>query len=133
MLRVVADTPGTDATLSADLRLRAPGLPDLYLAHPTGPSVRVGLFSHELAGVPAGPEADAWLRAARGRDDLRLVWCDDPTRRRLDPRHSEPVDHTAYADDYPLGPLASGERLAGPAGPLRRPRDVGPRPSQDRW
>ena len=111
LLGVVADTPGTDPELASDLRLRHPALPDLHLAHPTGPRVRVGLFAHELTGVAAGPEAHAWLRAALGRDDLRLVWCDDPTRRRLNPLHSEPGDHTAYADGYPLT-VASEASLA---------------------
>ena len=60
------------------------------------------LFSRELQGVPGGVEADAWVRKALGRDDVRLVWCDDPTRRRLNPEFSRPGDHTAYADGYPV-------------------------------
>src|SRR5690606_34400603 len=84
------------------LRLRHPGMPDLRLVPPSGPHTRVSLFSHELRGVPAEEEAHRWLRSALGRDDLRLVWCDDPTRRRLDPVHSLPGEHTAYADDFPV-------------------------------
>jgi uncharacterized protein len=102
LFAVVADTPRTDPTLERDLRLRAPGLPDLVLDHPRADLVRVRLFSQELQGVPAGNEADVWLRTALGRDDVRLVWCDDPTRRRLNPEFSRPGDHTAYADGYPV-------------------------------
>lgn len=97
-----ADTPRTDPGLDRDLRLRAADLPDLLLDHPAGDLVRVRLFSRELLGIPAGGEADAWVRKALGRDDVRLVWCDDPTRRRLNPEFSLPGDHTAYADGYPV-------------------------------
>jgi uncharacterized protein len=102
LLALTSDTPRTDPSVRRELRLRAPGLPDLGLDVPTGDLVRVRVFSQELQGVPAGPEADDWLRTAMDRDDVRLVWCDDPTRRTLDPRHSRPDDHTAYADGYPL-------------------------------
>ncbi|WP_107767304.1 MOSC domain-containing protein [Nocardioides terrigena] len=102
LFALVADTPRTDPTLDRDLRLRAADLPDLLLDHPDADLVRVKLFSRELQGVPAGGEADAWVRKALGRDDVRLVWCDDPTRRRLNPEFSRPGDHTAYADGYPV-------------------------------
>lgn len=99
---LTADTPATDPGLASALRLRAPDLPDLLLDTPTGDPVRARLFSQELTGTPAGPVADAWVRKAIGRDDLRLVWCDDPTRRTLNPLHSRPEDFTAYADGYPV-------------------------------
>jgi uncharacterized protein YcbX len=102
LFAVTADTPRTTAGVDHELRLRADGLPDLELDRPVGDLVRVRLFSRELQGVPAGDEADAWLRTALGRDDVRLVWCDDPTRRRLNPEFSRPGDHTAYADGYPV-------------------------------
>jgi uncharacterized protein len=111
LLALTSDTPRTDPSVRRELRLRAPGLPDLGLDVPTGDLVRVRVFSQELQGVPAGPEADDWLRTAMDRDDVRLVWCDDPTRRTLDPRHSRPGDHTAYADGYPVT-LASLDSLA---------------------
>jgi uncharacterized protein YcbX len=60
------------------------------------------VFKQELQGIGAGPHADAWLQKALGRDDLHLVWCDDPTRRTLNPAHARPEDHTAYADGYPV-------------------------------
>ncbi|WP_457207069.1 MOSC domain-containing protein [Nocardioides sp. P5_C9_2] len=102
LFAITADTPRTDPTLDRALRLRATDLPDLVLDHPCGDLVRVRLFSQELQGVPAGGDADAWVRQALGRDDVRLVWCDDPTRRRLNPAFSAPGDHTAYADGYPV-------------------------------
>ncbi len=102
LFTIVADTPTTDPSLTSALRLRAPELPDLLLDHPSGERARVRLFSQELEGVPAGPQADGWVRQALGRADVRLVWCDDPTRRNLNPAHSRPEDFTAYADGYPI-------------------------------
>lgn len=102
LFTVVADTPATDPTLGSALRLRAPELPDLLVGQPSGERARVLLFSQELQGIPAGLEADAWVQKALGRDDLRLIWCDDATRRTLNPAHSRPEDFTAYADGYPV-------------------------------
>lgn len=100
--RIVADTPATDPTVTRALRLTASGMPALSLDHPTGPLVPVRLFSQDLFGIGAGDEADAWVCAALDRRGLRLLWCDDPGRRSLDPRHTRPGDHTAYADGYPV-------------------------------
>jgi uncharacterized protein YcbX len=102
LFAITPDTPTTDPSLTSALRLRAADLPDLLVDVPTGDRVRTRIHEQELQGLPAGPEADAWLRKALGRDDLRLVWCDDPTRRMLDPAHSRPDDYTAYADGYPV-------------------------------
>ena len=101
LFTIVADTPATDAALDQALRLRAPGHPDLMLDHPDADRMPVSLFSLDLEAVPAGPTADAWLRAVLGRD-LRLVWCDDPTRRSLQPGVSEPGDHAAFPDAFPV-------------------------------
>jgi uncharacterized protein YcbX len=102
LFSLTADTPRTDPRLDRDLRLRAPGLTDLALDLPEGDLVRVRLFSQELQGVPAGDQADAWVRKALARDHVRLLWCDDPRRRRLNPAFARPGDHTAYADGYPV-------------------------------
>lgn len=110
LFTVVADTPATDASVPSALRLSAPGRPSLSVDHPSGPLVRVQVFSQSLQGIEAGAEADDWLRTAVGRADLRLVWCDDPTRRTLNPAFSSPGDHTAYADGYPVT-LASESSL----------------------
>lgn len=112
LLTVVADTPATDPTVTGDLRLRAPDLDDLDLVVPDGDAAPVRLFSLDLHAVPA-PEADAWIAKALGRDDVRLVFCHDPSRRRLQPGFSDPADHTAFADSFPvtIASLASLRRL----------------------
>ncbi len=102
LFSITADTPVTEPEMTAALRLRGPDLPDLLLDIPTGSLTRVRLHSQELQGIAAGPEADSWIRAVVGRDDLRLVWCDDPTRRTLNPDFSTSHDYTAYADGYPV-------------------------------
>ena len=102
LFHVVADTPDTDTAVTSALRLRMPGLPDLHLDEPAGEPEPVRLFSLDLLAVPAGPDADAWVRAALGRDDVRLVWCDDPTRRTLQPGFSQPGDHAAFPDSFPV-------------------------------
>ncbi len=102
LFHVTADTPATDPSIDSALRLRAPGLPDLHLDEPTADPEPVRLFSLELRAVPAGADADAWVRSALGRDDVRLVWCDDPTRRTLQPGFSQPGDHATFPDSFPV-------------------------------
>jgi uncharacterized protein YcbX len=113
LFTVAADAPTTDPTVAAGLRLRAPGMPDLEVPVPDGEDIDVRLFSLDLRARPAGSEADTWLRTVLGRDDVRLVWCHDPSRRRLQPGFSEPGDHTAFADAFPvtIASLASLRRL----------------------
>jgi uncharacterized protein YcbX len=111
LFRIVSDTPATDPDVTSGLRLRAEGHPDLPVEVPDGRPVPVRLHRHDLTAVPAGDEADAWVRAVAGRGDLRLVWCDDPTRRPLNPARSSPGDHTAFADGYPVT-VASEASLA---------------------
>jgi uncharacterized protein YcbX len=102
LFHVVADTPATDPSVTGALRLRVPGLTDLHLDAPVGEPVPVRLFSLDLRAVPAGADADAWVRVALGRDDVRLVWCDDPTRRTLQPGYARPGDHAAFPDAFPV-------------------------------
>jgi len=113
LFRVVADTPGTDPSVAAALRLRAPGHPDLLVDVPQTAPVDVRLFSLNLRARPAGPDADAWLRSALGRHDLRLVWCHAPEERTLQPGFSRPGDHAAFPDSFPvtIASLASMRRL----------------------
>lgn len=110
LMAITADTPATDPALGTDLRLRADGIPDLELTTPTGDPAPVRLHRTDLAAVPAGPEADDWVRRVTGRDDLRVVWCDDPTRRSLNPEWARSEDHTAFADSAPVS-LASTTSL----------------------
>ncbi|WP_412541114.1 MOSC domain-containing protein [Longispora sp. K20-0274] len=72
------------------------------LREPAGESVAVRHSRHELRGVPAGPEADAWFRRLLGRADVRLVWCAEPAQRALNPAYSEPDDRTGFVDGYPV-------------------------------
>lgn len=112
LFRIVADTPATDPAVPSALRLRAPGHPDLVVDRPVGAPVPIRLFSLDLQGTPAGPDADEWLRSVLGKD-VRLVWCHDPARRRLQPGFASPEDHTAFADSFPVtvASLASLRRL----------------------
>ncbi|MGW6129936.1 MOSC domain-containing protein [Cellulomonas sp. NPDC055163] len=75
---------------------------DLPVEPPVGGrAVAVGL-SRVGRALAAGPEADAWLRAALGLD-VRLVWQDDPARRPVDPAHGgRPGDVLSLADDGPV-------------------------------
>lgn len=110
LFSVVADTEATDPGLASALRLRAPGLPDLHLDLPAAAPVGVRMFSHDLLAAPYDAEVGAWLDKATGSAGLRLVWCDDPARRTLNPSYSRPGDHTAFADGYPVT-LASLDSL----------------------
>ncbi|MCY4726144.1 MOSC domain-containing protein [Nocardioides sp. STR2] len=113
LFTVVADTPATDPSVAAALRLRAPGHPDLLVDVPQTAPVDVRLFSLHLRARPAGRDADAWLRAVLGRDDLHLVWCHAPEERTLQPGFSRPGDHAAFPDSFPvtIASLASMRRL----------------------
>ena len=113
LFTVVADTPATDPSVAAALRLRAPGHPDLLVDVPQAEPVDVRLFSLHLRARPADPDADAWIRSVLGRDDLRLVWCHAPEQRALQPGFSQPGDHAAFPDSFPvtIASVASMRRL----------------------
>jgi uncharacterized protein YcbX len=111
LFEVTADTPQTDAAVSAPLTLSAVGHDSIDVKEPDVEPVPVRLHDHDLLARPAAADATAWIRNVLGRDDLALVWCDDPTRRPLNPSYSRPGDHTAFADGYPVT-LASLESLA---------------------
>ncbi|WP_162799368.1 MOSC N-terminal beta barrel domain-containing protein [Nocardioides sp. 616] len=112
LVGVVTDTPVTDPGATAALHLRAPGQPTLSVDVPRGGRLTdFTMFSEHLQGVPAGAAADAWFRSLSGRDDLSLLWCDDPTRRRLANDRATPHDHTGYADAAPVS-LVSRASLA---------------------
>jgi uncharacterized protein len=111
LFTITADTPETVPPASAALRLSADGHDPIDVAEPASDAVPVRLHSHDLLARPADAEASSWVRRVLGRDDLALVWCDDPTRRSLNPSYSTPADHTAFADGYPVT-LASLSSLA---------------------
>lgn len=70
---VVADTPMTGGPADVPLRLSAPDLPPLELGAPDSPGRAAAVFGRPVNVSAAGPEADAWLAKAVGRDGLHLV------------------------------------------------------------
>jgi len=111
LFRVVADTPETEAGLAVPLRLRSRGFDPVDVAEPETPLVDVRMHGNDLRGRPAADDAHQWLRDVTGRGDLRLVWCDDPTRRTFERDWARPSDHAPYTDSCPLT-LASLDSLA---------------------
>ena len=71
--------------------------------------VRVDVFGSELEAAHA-PGADEFVSAITGQP-ARLVYLDDPTRRRPNPERSHASDRVSFADGYPLL-LASEASLA---------------------
>jgi uncharacterized protein YcbX len=111
LFTITADTAETVPPAEAALRLSADGHEPIDLDEPETELVPVRLHRHDLLARPAGAEADGWIRSVVGRDDLSLVWCDDPSRRSLNPSYGRPGEHTAFADGYPVT-LASLDSLA---------------------
>lgn len=96
--RLVLADPRPDAD---GLRITGPDLPELAVGVPAGRPVPARVHGWATAGVPAGPEADAWFSALLDAD-VRLLRLDDPDRRRPNPRYSRPRDRVGYADGFPL-------------------------------
>jgi MOSC domain-containing protein len=105
--RLLLVTPVLDGTA---LRLHAPGHPSLTVKVPEGELAQVSLWSRRLDATPAVPEAHAWFSEVAGMS-LRLVYLDDPLRRRANPQFSAAGDRVSFADGYPLL-LASESSLA---------------------
>ncbi|WP_265445989.1 MOSC domain-containing protein [Flexivirga meconopsidis] len=101
LFTIAADAPGPAP--EDPLVLRAPGVEPLSVARPAGPHVSVRMFTRPpMDVIPAGGDADAWLQRALSVPGLRLVWCDDPMRRSLNPAFSRAGDHARLQDGYPL-------------------------------
>ncbi|MGH3824451.1 MAG: MOSC domain-containing protein [Pseudonocardiaceae bacterium] len=93
------------------LLVRAPDLDPLLVDTPDGATLSdVRVFASELAAAPASDHVHAWFSKVVGMS-VRLVYLDDPTRRRPNPRYSRPADRVSFADGYPLL-LATEESLA---------------------
>jgi uncharacterized protein len=96
-LLLVTPLPGDGA-----IRLTGPGMPDLTVAVPRGDDlIPVTVWDSKLLAALAGDAADAWLSEVAG-EPVRLVYLDDPTRRRPNPRYSLDGDRVSFADGYPL-------------------------------
>jgi uncharacterized protein len=84
------------------IRLTGPAAPDLTVAVPPGDDlVPVTVWDSKLLASPAGDAPDAWLSEVAG-EPVRLVYLDDPTRRRPNPAYSRDGDLVSFADGYPL-------------------------------
>ena len=111
LFTVVADTPATDPSMSGGVC----GSPHPACRTCCSTSRPVRWCRCACSGRTSSASRRVRPRMpgcvdAVGRQDLRLVWCDDPSRRTLNPAHSTATDHTAYADGYPVT-LASGASL----------------------
>jgi uncharacterized protein len=98
--RLVLVTPVLAA--NGTIRLTEPAMPDLAVpVPPDGELVPVAVFASKLLATPAGAAADAWLSEVVG-EPVRLVYLDDPMRRRPNPAYSRDGDRVSLADGYPL-------------------------------
>jgi uncharacterized protein len=94
------------------IRLTGPDGPDLTVTVPGGDDlIPVTVWDSKLLAAPAGAAADAWFSAVIGAP-VRLVYLDDPTRRRPNPDYSQDGDRVSFADGYPLL-LTADSSLAG--------------------
>lgn len=66
-----------------------------------GEPIEVSVWGYTGRALAAGAAADQWLSAVLERK-VRLVWCDDPRRRAVDPEYAQPGDTVSFADSYPL-------------------------------
>src|SRR5262245_55980151 len=100
-------TPRVDGS---GLRLTAPGRPDLIVKIPDGSDLAPVLIWHSRldAALPS-PDVHAWFSDVVGRP-VRLVYLDDPRRRRPSAEFSRSDDRVSFADGYPLL-LATEESL----------------------
>ncbi len=114
------------------LRLTGPDGPDLTVSVPAGDElIPVTVWDSKLLAAPAGAAADAWFSRVTG-EPARLVYLDDPTRRRPNPDYSRAGDRVSFADGYPLllttdsslaalnEEIAAGPRAAEGPLPMRR-------------
>jgi uncharacterized protein YcbX len=84
------------------LDLTGPDLPDLSVDVPIADSlIPIRIHSSELLAAGASAEAGAWFSKLLGVS-AQLIYLDDPTRRRPNPRFANPDDSVAGADAYPL-------------------------------
>jgi uncharacterized protein YcbX len=106
--QLVLVSPALDAE---GLLVHAPDTDPLLIRAPEGSELTdVRIFTSELLAAPASDEAHAWFSKVVGIS-VRLVYLEDPTRRRPNPAYSREEDRVSFADGYPLL-LATEESLA---------------------
>lgn len=132
------------------IRVTEPAMPELTVpVPPPGELVPVAVWESKLLATPAGGAASAWFSEVAG-EPVRLVYLDDPTRRRPNPAYSREGDRVSFADGFPLlltgegslrelnDQVAAGPRAAEGPLPMRRFRPnvvvAGAAPwAEDRW
>lgn len=91
------------------LRLRAPGMDDLFVPVPeSDDNLRGVLIWRDMLQVPdAGAEAAQWLSTFLGRE-VRLVQMPEQRARQVDTAYAEPGEHVHFADGFPLLLIGQG-------------------------
>ncbi|MDZ7799433.1 MAG: MOSC domain-containing protein [Trueperaceae bacterium] len=96
-------------TLHAEqLRLSAPGLPDLDLPRPPTPAreVAVTVWNDPVTAWSCGRSADEWIGRVLGEGHRLVVFPPDGARR-VDPAYAHADDRVAFADGYPFHLIGS--------------------------
>jgi uncharacterized protein YcbX len=86
---------------ASELILQGPHTDPLVMRVYRQPTTTVQIWRDQVSAVRPSAAADAWFSALLGRD-VRLVWLDDPTSRRVNPAHGAAGDTVSFADGYPL-------------------------------
>jgi uncharacterized protein len=107
--RMLLVTPGLRE--DGGLELSSPDAEPISVDPPDGRQVPVQVWQSELTGALAAPDACAWFSKIIG-EPVRLVYLDDPTRRRPNPRFAKPTDYVSFADGYPLLAATSASMAA---------------------
>ena len=96
LLHVTAHVVG-----KAELWIEGPHALPITVTGTEGESVQVRVWDDIVAATRPSAEADAWFGKLLERE-VRLVWLDDPTVRRVNPSIGRPDDYVSFADAYPL-------------------------------
>jgi len=83
------------------LELTSPDAPPLAVDVPGGGRILARVWKSELLATAATSAACSWFSTVIG-EPVRLVYLDDPTRRRPNPAFARPTDNVSFADGYPL-------------------------------
>jgi uncharacterized protein YcbX len=98
--RLILARPALRADGSLDVTF--PDLPDLHVdVPPIDNLVPVTVWKSTLDASPAAADAHAWFSKIIDRS-VRLVYLDDPTRRRPNQEFARPDDRVSFADGYPV-------------------------------